>query len=409
MEILILDKLLRPIDIVDRFVSLIWAERYSELGDFELVILSTFANKNRFVMGTMLSVTESKRVMKVETVEESIDEDKGHVLKIKGRDIASILQQRTALYRSIFTFDIKPIWYMSGWSPGNTMRYMFWKICVEGGLAANDIIPFIQWGAGGIDDWETLYPSDTIEEPEQVIIWGQKMDSLYNAIKELGDLYDLGFRLYKDPDSPKLYFNVYPGSDRTSLQTDVAPVIFSTDMQNLQNVTEYLDSTKEYNLIHVVYPYKDSNDNDTTFDVKVYDPDFQMNPDQGGFERKAKVLVITTLPEEVTNTHDYMVQRGRDELSKSRPIGVLEGEVNQYSNYVYERDYFLGDIVEVRSETGTTAYMRVEEQIMVQDDSGQRSYPGLVIRQFINAGTWASWKYDVEWTAMGSEEYWGNQ
>jgi hypothetical protein len=409
MDIFILDKLLRPIDVVDEFVSMIWTERYSEAGDFELVTLSTTVNRNRFAHDTQLSIADSKRIMRIEKVEETIDPDNGPVLKIRGRELVSVLMQRTAVYRSTFTDEILPIWYMSGFSPAGSMRYMFWRVCVEGLLDSSDIIPFLQWGAGGIADAETLYPPNTIPEDTDVIIWGQKPDNLYNAIKGLGDIYDLGFRLYKHPEASKLYFNVYSGDDRTSSQTEVPPVIFSSDMENLMSTTDYTDSTAEYNVIQVVHIYKDELDNDITMSAVVSDP--LMDPTAGGFDRKVKLLMVSTIPEEVDaeDWPDYLVQLGKEELMRSRPIGVFDGEIDQYGQYVYERDYFLGDLVEVRGNNGATAVMRVAEQIIVEDSQGRRSYPSLITKQFYNPGTWASWKYDVEWSAMGSGEYWANQ
>lgn len=409
MEIYILDKLLRPIDVVDEFISMIWTERNAEWGDFELVTLSTTSNVRRFVHGTMISITESKRVMIVEYTEETYDPDKGRTLKVKGRDLVSILEKRRAVYRSPFDDRIKPIWYMSGWGPAGTARYMFWKMCVDADLVATDAIPFIQWGDGTIPAWETLYPPDTIEEDLVPQIHGQKIDSLYNAIKGICDANDFGFRMYKHPEQSKLYFNVYTGNDRTTAQTELEPVIFSADMDTLQNTTEFSDSTIEYNVVHVIYTYEEEGTgNPNSIDTIVYDPEFALE-DGSGFDRKVKTIVITTIPEEVTNTLEYMEQLGKDELAKSRPLGALDGEVNQYSNYVYDVDYFLGDMVEVRSSTGASSFMRVEEQIIVQDSNGQRSYPGLVSRRFINPGTWASWKYDVEWESMGSDEYWSTQ
>lgn len=408
MEIYILDKLLRPIDVVDEFISMIWTERWSEWGDFELVTLSTTANIRRFVHETMITITESKRVMIVENIEETFDPDKGRILKIKGRDLLCILEKRAALTRSVIDDHVYPTWWMSGWGPTGIMYRMFWRMCVLAENDPNDTIPFLQWGSGGWEEWESLYPPDTIEIDETPFAFGQKLDSLYNALKGVADTYDLGFRLYKHPEQPKLYFNAYTGNDRTTGQTELEPIIFSADMDSLQNTTEFSDSTNEYNVAHVVYTFKDEADNDTSFDTIVYDPDFALE-NGSGFERKVKTVVITSIPDDTADVAQYMQKIGQEELAKSRPIGALDGEVNQYGNYVYDVDYFLGDMVEIRSVTGATSFMRVEEQIFVQDGNGQRSYPGLVSRKFIQQGTWASWKYDVEWQAMGSEEYWSTQ
>ena len=400
MDIFILDSLLRPIDIVDEFISMIWTERYSEKGDFELVTLSNSANRKRFVFDTMLSINESKKVMRIETIEEVVDSEKGWTLKITGHDLVSITEQRLAIDLDVVDGTINPSWNLSGWIPGDLMELMFFNICFVGDVSPDDIIPFIQ-------DTGTLYPTDTIPEPSAPIEWSQKPASLYSAIKDVGDAYDLGFRLYKDPSASKLYFESYAGSDRTSAQTILPPVIFSSDMANLQNTTEYNDNTKQYNVIVVIYFHKDAFDNDVTTSETVSDPD--LVDSTNGFDRKVKTISISSIPETVSDIPAYLQQLGQEELAKSRPIGIFDGEIDKNSDFVYERDYYLGDLVEVRGNNGTVGYMRVVEQIFKEDASGFSSFPSLVTKTFINAGTWKSWKYDVDWVAMGSGEYWNNQ
>jgi len=48
MDVLILDDQIRPIDIVDEYISLVWTERWDEMGDFELVTLSPPTTKIAF-------------------------------------------------------------------------------------------------------------------------------------------------------------------------------------------------------------------------------------------------------------------------------------------------------------------------------------------------------------------------
>lgn len=398
MEVLILDSLFRPIDVVDEFVSIIWAERFADKGDCELITLSTPGNQKRFIVDTRMAITESRRVMQIYSVEETIDAEDRMVLKIKSKELTFILEARAAL-KAIAGPGIAPVWFIEGMTPANVMRHIFHEICVAGSVSADDIIPFIEEGTN-------LYPADTIPEPSELIDWEQKPASVFAALKEMADIYDLGIRLYKDPNLTKLYFNVYAGSDRTTAQSTLPPVIFSPDMENLHNTTEYNDIGNYFNVVQVVYTYTNESDEDVALMVVVTDDEI-LPPE--GFDRRAKTLVVSNIPEEVTDIPAFLERAGKDELQKSRPIGAFDGEINQNSQYIYERDYYLGDLIEIRGKSGATSYMRVEEYIFVQDAQGQRSYPTLTVKKFINPGTWLSWKYDVEWSAMGSDEYWANQ
>lgn len=401
MDIFILDNLLRPIDVVDEFVSIVWTERWQEKGDFELITLSTQANRKRFVFDTMIAIPDSKRVMRVNTVDETTDFEKGAVLKITGFEIVSVTEQRTALVISSFTGEILPSWDLYGWSPVSLLQYFFFSICLYGDLSADDVIPFLQ------AEGETLYPPGTIPEPTGEIEWSQKPASLYSAITDIAKAYDIGFRFYKDPNASKLYFEAYTGSDRTSDQTTLNPVIFSDDMSNLQNTNQYSDNRAHFNVVRVVYIHKDEFDNDVTTTEIVSDPELAFS--SGGFDRKVKLITVTNIPEDVVDISLYLQQLGQEELTKSRTVSVFDGEIDQSGDYLYERDYFLGDLVEVRGNNGGSAQMRVVEQIIKEDDEGRSSYPSLVTKTSINPGTWASWKYDVEWVEMGSGEYWANQ
>lgn len=397
MEVLILDSLLRPIDVVDQFESMIWTERFSEQGDFELVTLSTSANQKRFVAETWITITQSKRIMEIETIEETVDAEERMILKIKGFEITKILERRAAL--KAITGGVAPVWFIESMTPGNVMRHIFDQICVLGTVSSADIIPFYDAG--------TLYPADTIVEPSDLIDWEQKPSSVYAALKELGDIYDLGHRLYRNPNLPKLYFDVYAGSDRTTAQTALPAVIFSPDMDNLQNTRELSDVSSSFNVVRVIYTFKnETTDLDEAITVEVQDD--EITPPEG-FDRRVKILLVTSIPDEVTDIPAFLTAAGLDELMKSRPVGAFDGEIIQNSQYVYEQHYYLGDLVEIRSRTGATAYMRVEEYIFVQDREGERSYPTFTTKEFISPGTWLSWKYDVEWSAMGSEEYWATQ
>jgi Siphovirus ReqiPepy6 Gp37-like protein len=403
MDIFILDPLLRPIDVVDEYVSFIWTERWDSMGDFELVTVGTPNNRRRFVADTKLSIVQSKRVMIVESIEETDNVESGTVLKAKGRCLNIMLEKRLAVSYSTLSGSIRVSWDTYGWTPTELLVLYFFSICYWGDSSAGDIIPFIQ-------EEGSLYPAENIPDPwPGDFEWSTKPMDLYTAMRNICTAYDIGFRFYKDPNASKLYFEATMGCDRTSQQTDFPPVIFSQDMANLIDTTEFTDYTKYFNAIFVVYFYKDEFDNDVTMTeiVKAAELDFS----EGGFDQKVKLLSVTQIPEDMdlVDVPAYLIKLGEEELGRNLPVNVYDGEIAKNSTYVYEVDYNLGDIVEVRGNDGGTAYMRVVEQIFKSDNAGEAAYPSLITKSFVNPGTWASWKYDVEWSAMGSEEYWSNQ
>jgi hypothetical protein len=422
MEVYILDSLLRRDTVVDVFESVIWTERYREMDDFELTVLSTPVNRMRFITGTRLAVNTSDRVMTVETVENDTDPEGRNVLKIKGRGLEAIFEDRVILGQtSPYTFI--PGYQFSG-TPYEVMMAMFYRCCVSGDIHPNDTLPFYVDGVN-------LYPADTIPAPTDAISVYQKPTDLYTALKDLADVYDLGFRLYRDPvdrAGGKLYFNIYSGSDRSMLQSTLPPVVFSPELENLQNTRELENIQKAKNIAYVFYQYKvqvpgDPGDptavppvpatpstetTETMYEVVYADG---MDPDAAGFERHEVYVEVSSIPDDVTADQipAYLIRQGKDALAKTRPSSLLDGEINEYSQYKYKVDYFLGDLVTMQNSDGAANSMRVTEQIFVHDNNGERYYPTLIINQFIDPGAWISWNYNKVWADMGATEYWSNQ
>ncbi len=377
MEVYILDNLLRRTTVLDRFTSLIWTERFGAYGDFELVVHSTPENRNLLTPGTKFVVNESDRIMTIENYENKKDEEGKLMLKLTGPSLEQILEDRVAT-EGLAGLTSDTNWILTG-TPGDICRQIFQEICVDGVLSAGDIIPFITAG--------TTYPIDTISETSTVLQAALPLASVYAAIKELCDVYDLGFRLYRNLEQGQLYFNIYAGSDRTTRQTTLPAIVFSSDLDNLTNETELnsISSTK-----NVAYVFAQNGSE------IVYADGY--SADTIGFARRVVYVDATDVDEVAGATlTSILINKGKDVLAKARPLQAFDGEVSQYGAYKYGVDYFLGDLVEVRNSDGVASMMRVTEQIFVSDSEGERSYPTLSLNLFITPGSWSSWDYGSQW------------
>lgn len=373
MEVYILDSLLRRTEVVDQFESLVWTERFQEIGDFELDLKSTLQNRSRFLTGTRIAINNSHRVMTVETVEDATADDGKETLKVKGRSLEALLQDRVIKATMSSTTD-EPVWPIVD-TPANVARIMFYHIARDGVLDPKDVIPFLQPGS--------IFPASTIPEPETEITWSQAPDQLYTAIKNVCDPYDLGFRLVRNFDTAQLYFDIYSGNDRTTRQQLLTPTIFSVGLDNIQNTTELTNIQGSKNVAYVFSP--------AGF-VVVYGEN--VPPDISGFDRRVLVVDASDVQADDPDANTLMIQRGTEALNNARATALFDGEVNQYGTYVYGVDYDLGDIVEMRNRDGIITYKRVTEQIFASDASGDRSYPTLAADLFAGVDTWVSWNND---------------
>jgi hypothetical protein len=222
--------------------------------------------------------------------------------------------------------------------------------------------------------------------------------TVYNAIKNICDVWSLGFRLIREYDTSKLWFDIYTGNDRTTKQVILPPVVFTPELDNLKNATELTTTTGAKNVAYVYSP--------AGFQM-VYPQD--VDPEIEGFERRALVVNASDITSENDDVVAALIQRGKEELAKNRTYSAFDGEINQTSQYQPNKDYFLGDLVEVRNSDGVTNDMRVTEMIYASDEQGERVYPTLAVNVFINTGSWLSWLANKKWIDMGATEYWEDQ
>lgn len=370
MELYTLDSLLRRTEVIDRYESLIWTERFSSAGDFELLLQSTPSNRNLFQPGTLLALNESFRCMKIDTSEDTRDTDGKRLLKVSGSSLElSLLDDRVA-FNAKTNLVANPKWIITD-TPGEVARKVFHDICVTGLLDVDDIIPFITT--------VSILPDDTIPEPSDDITVEIEPSTVYAIVKQICETYDLGFRILRNYDLSQLAFDIYSGSDRTSQQTDLPAVIFSPDLENLTN-TKRLETIAGMKNIAYVYS------NLGFREVVALDVD----PDVSGFERHVLVVKADDFDEgtPTATVNAMMDQKGREELANARAFLGFDGEVTQRSQYKYGVDYQLGDLVEEHGEDGMSSIVRVTEQIFVSDSEGDRAYPTLSIRSNVTQGSW---------------------
>lgn len=389
MELYTLDPLLRRTEVIDIFESLIWTERYNSFGDFQLDIQSTPATRRQLAIGTLLAMNRSNRVMTVESFEDSVGSDGKRMLEVKGRSLEAILYDRVAK-ESTSNLTTSPKWTITD-APAVVLRKIFHDICVTGVLDTEDIIPFINEG--------TFTGASNIPEPIDPITVDITPTTVYDAISQIAVVWNLGFRLQRQFDMSKLWFDIYTGNDRTTAQVLLPPVIFAPELDNLQNTKELTTTDKQKNVAYVFSP--------AGFQ-KVYS--LGTETDVNGFDRHVLVVNASDITSDNPDVTAALIQRGNEQLANNRIYQGFDGEISQHSQYQYGRDYYLGDLVETRNSDGVTNDMRVTEQIFAQDAQGERSYPTLTLNVFITTGSWLSWLNNKVWEDItDTSQVWGNQ
>lgn len=388
MEPYLLSSLNLSAEVIEAYESFIWTERFSAVGDFQLTMQSTFDNRKKFTPGVRVKQNESYRVMTIESVEDKVDEQGRALLTLKGRSLETVLENRLA--RDVLSdLTANPKWILTGY-PAAIARQMVLDICNDGDLVPEDVVPFWEESPG------FTYPEDTIPEPTDIVDYEVDPQPLYDALKTLCDVYDMGFRVYDEGFQEPYTFGVYMGADRTTQQTDLPAVVFSPSLENLQNTTEFVSTSQYKNVAYVISPVG----NEIVYALDV-------DPAITGYARRVLFVraddITDVVPADATAR---MVQRGLEELAKHRSFSGFDGELNQNAQYKYGVDYNLGDLVEFQSASGAVSVMQVTEQIFVSDKAGQRSYPTLTTKRLIVPGSWDSLPPDLVWDAIGSGVVW---
>lgn len=385
MDLYILDSLFRKNTLIDDFISLIWTERYIQAGDFELRIASTINNRSRFVPETYLAIDQSERVMVIKSIEDTWEQDEGRILKVTGTSMEMFLDERVTAVNFTILHDNPMYMY---YTPDATMAWIFELFAVEGRISAADKISPIE-RSNVVGRYNVPSFSRSIQTPLM------PPRTVYEVLVDIGTAFDIGFSFTRKSETGVMSFKVYNGTDRTSSQTTYPSVLFTKTLESLENTTQYVNSTAEKNVAYVYGSTKNI----------VVAPE-NINPNIAGYDRRVLIVMADDIVEtNATLLTEKMIARGLQELMKHQRFRGFDGEVRKDSPWIYQRDYFLGDVVEMRDDEGFTNRARVTEQIFSSDRNGDKSYPTLSVRTLAISDTWALWKSDRVWADLTTEEW----
>lgn len=361
MQAMILNTKFELVDIIDRFTSFIWSDRYREKGDFELVIpLDDYvlSKLDNIKMDYYVTIDNSEHAMIVEGFLLSNSVDDGASIKVVGYSLEAILTRR-------IVWDITTL---SG-NLQDGVEELINRSIVSPSLAERKIDNFIF--ERSTDERITSLTIDTKYEEHEY---------LYDAIKDLCEEKDIGFKIV-----PKLVngewkfaFSLYKGQDRSYAQIDNPYVVFSPAFENLTN-SSYLENQQDYKNVC----YTTASDMDTR--IKGTD-DYatvsrvvgtatgldrrEMFTDSGSIQSESKKNKLTD-----ADKQNILEQKANEALAENKRQLAMDGTADPYAMYIYGKDFFMGDRVQIENEMGIKGYSSISEYIMSEDGNGYTAYP----------------------------------
>lgn len=376
-ELYLLDENLKRKHIIDTYSNIIWAKRYNDIGDCELVISATEENFNKIKECKYISRADDDMVCEIKKINLQTDEENGNQLIITGTDIKTILNQRIVVKQTNFNGLVE-----------DYIRKLINDSIINPTNAERKIKNFILADKVGftekISEQVTYdYVGDKIQELCKQFGWGYKVTIINEYFV---------FALFKGEDkSAYITFSQdYDNITTTEYSKDDSNIkniaLVAGEGEGVERVTTtigagtginrhelYIDardvsSEIDYNELISSYP----NGVEKTINNIIY---YQVNgtniailtKDDEGEVSKVQ-LCSNIYIENLKNT-------GYEKMSAYTSVTSFTGEVIVGVNYIYKKDYDLGSIVSIVNEYGISIKARICEIIENQDENGYSMEP----------------------------------
>lgn len=362
---------------VDEYISALWTERYTDSGELVLSVEDTPDNRVLLAEDTFVATPASDEVMMLHTQ----DVEKG-VLKVTGNTLDSIFKSRILVPSDIL--DQAALEPGTG-TPAHMMGGLVWIYATTDGWttvfgATTEILQ--------TKGWRQAIPNLILgaEAAGTAVTLNVERGALYDAVKKLGQTYNVGWKLVPTNLIPggmrNLEFSTYVGLDRTSAQSVRDVVRFSPQLDSLADVKELRSKVNYRTVAYAITPDFDPMTL-TAFPPHPYTGKAYAYPtadSETGFARRVLLVEITGMTAEAVGDsiytyEDVMDEHARNALANNNFTKVVDGEVVPQNQFKFGTDYLLGDLVELQDKTGYLQTARITEYIRSSDKNGYREYP----------------------------------
>lgn len=331
------------IAVIDNATSVIWVKRYADCGEFEIYISATSELLNLLLEGVLFVTRDGdETAMCIEKIQLTTDPEAGDFIIISGRSAECILARRVVKQQTI----------LSG-TAEDAIRQLLTDNLVNplDGNRRVDIISLSEEN-GWTDSIDTQITGD----------------DLLTATRDICTSYGYGFKLaYEDG---KFVFYLYKGQDRSYGQSDNSFVIFSPQFENLITSEYIKDDSETAEYAYIAGEGEGINRKIETASVGEFK----------GLNRRemwVDARDISSNDGEISDT-EYKTQlqrKGYEELASRKTVMKFNGTIANTTNFVYKKDYFLGDKVSLENQYGIKADVFITEICETEDETGYSIVP----------------------------------
>ncbi|MBE2934950.1 hypothetical protein HPJ99_06840 [Anoxybacillus flavithermus] len=317
---------------IDDYESLQFIRRFRKPGEFELHI-----NANKNLTDTLqednLIVLSPRKVGVI--LHRELNRENTEQLMIKGYMLQGILSRRITVPPVGQAYDkIKA-------NAETALKHYVRQNAVEP-VDPNRIIP-------------NLIIADDLQRGA-IVDWQSRFKNLVDELESISFSAGIGWDVFLDLQQQKWVFEVYEPRNLTASQSELPPVIFSIDFDNIKNQT-FTESSVSYKNYGYIGGQGEGEDRAV---VEV--------GDASGISR-----IETFIDARDIEDGENLTVRGQQKLQEMQKILSFESEILTYGPFVYEKDWDLGDIVTVQDKKwGITLDTPITEVKEIYEPGGFR-------------------------------------
>lgn len=338
MDIYIMNKNFEKIAVIED-ASVIWTTRYYDVGDFEIYVGATQKYISILQSGNYVTRLDDDKVGVIEDIKITYDDEGTEYLTVTGRFAESILERRIVWQQT----------QLAG-TAENGLRNLINNNIINPAIEDRKI-PIIALGLlkGYTDRLDAQYTGDNILEINKNVAIATQTGFKFNFIEN------------------KFNFELYKGVDRSYNQNSNSYVVFSDKYDNLLS-SEYELNTSNLRNVALVAGEGEGTQRKTLV----------VGSGKGldRYETFVDARNISTNNGEIT-TNEY--NKALNEAGLENIITITQaftGEVDLTQNYVYKKDFFIGDLVTIEnSKWGIFINSRIIEITESEDENGYKITP----------------------------------
>lgn len=426
------------ISVLKDYISIVWTDRYYEAGDFELILPLSKENLQIYAPDNYIVCNQSDKVMIIEQVTTSTSAE-GYKMKVTGHSAEILLRRRVTPNEIIInrtTNNEIPIEIKTNVNShfAGALATVF-EACFE-----QDSVEMMS-EQNNQDATQVSYESRSmssirfagvISDPfghiaDAIGNIDSHGDEYYDIIQEQCESKDIGFAVYRnferEIDRSKSSYNqantpalfdlvLYDGWNQTGdyLVKDGADmdvtmnnklyqipsgIIFSVEYLNLQSSDSNYSKENHKNYIFVKGDEINSNSSAsvdvaeatanfteafTDENAKYYQVGTESENEYGIFRKET--FIDSGISRGLNTRSKYasrLKAKGAKELKKQKAKWTLSCEIGNVTQFIYRKDYYLGDLVKVKDSMNSEEIFRVTEEIISCDAAGLKVYPTLVL------------------------------